>query len=251
MGPTSVIDIGSHAFHQCDALQSEQYSEVTRKGKKCGRRGGTDIVPLETWLRQRFDDLPIHQFCYNYAYTTKENHRKMLDVLKRMLSTSTARSTDDLGMTPLHILCSNPNVKGDMITIIKSEFPCAASMTDNVMKLSPLEMFLVCNNLTFGCEDTIDDAGHAQRPKPLCSRQRLQVKKQQPPPKLPTLCTLLDEGIKLNDMECILSLDDRLSSELGERNEKYGLHPLMFAATSHCDLSIVYSLLSRRLDIFF
>merc|ERR550539_581598 len=126
--------------------------------------------------------------------------------------------------------------------------------------MTPLEMFLVCNNLTFDrdrdCRSTNtntnttnaateqeEETKSAQRI--LRSREWLEEQEQfltntkqpHPPPNLPPLCTMLKQGIQSEHLKCMFELDDTgsrtLSLQLEEQSDTCGgLYPFMVAAAA-------------------
>jgi len=211
-----------------------------------------DII---TWLRQRFDDLPIHRACYDFTTMLT------VDVLSSLIKDhkSTLLATDALGMTAMHILSCNPNVNEDMIRIMRcalSSSSLSSSRNDN----SHLNVSdsrggnvvgddndeSVCGNGGTGGTGTGTGGDHGSDDetcyKPECPlklflmcRNYLDI----PPlssPSLPrstvtststltlTLLDLLERGIKCDDLACVFALDsndeDDYSCDIDIGNDK-------------------------------
>ena len=130
MIPESVKIIGKGAFGQCDALKRRLDNGINYN---------TDT---EIWLRQRFVNLPLHQAFYDTTkLSTTQSPANLIQQHKSMLT-----STDAMGMTPLHVLCSNPKATTEMIQIVKSAQSEASSMRD-VLNQSPLMTLLSVRNI--------------------------------------------------------------------------------------------------------
>jgi hypothetical protein len=93
--PSTVEVVEENAFTDCMKLQQRfPYTE--------------DLLNA---LRQRFEGLPIHEFCYSQAFqettTTMEDFNSMAD------NASTSKTVDNFGMTPIHILAlsTKPNLR--------------------------------------------------------------------------------------------------------------------------------------------
>jgi hypothetical protein len=204
--PPSVTDMEYNAFSDCDTLEKAQ--------------GNTRNIP--NWLCHRFDNLPFHQICYNDASLlniTTFNH--LIQEHSSMLTT-----TDDMLMTPLHILCCNPTATNEMIQLLKAAQPHAASMM-NVMNKTPLMMLLELKNKKY---NALHDDGKM------------------------SLVDLLEQGLDYDSLEMIRTFDGdekvELVSELENRDEVSGLLPFMYGASfSKCRLDIVYELAMERVDL--
>lgn len=92
------------------------------------------------WLQHRFDNLPIHQACYDV-----ELRPATLSTLISENKDSLAL-TDAMNMTALHVLCCNPSVTAEMIEMLISAHPETINMK-NVVGMDPLMVFLKCNSM--------------------------------------------------------------------------------------------------------
>jgi hypothetical protein len=137
-------------------------------------------------------------------------------------------STDAMLMTPLHVICCNPNAPLGFIRIIKTAQPNLVLMRD-VMGRTPLQLLLQCRSTTTGCND-----GYYRNEK------------------LAPLVRLLENGLTCDDLEMISLFDDDmiLVSELEKRDKTSGLFPFMDAAKlPQCKLDVVYELAIKRPDL--
>jgi hypothetical protein len=185
----------------------------------------------DTWLRQRFDNLPLHQACYNKH---KPNTNQILQNLIQKHGTSILTSTDAMLMTPLHILCSNPTSTLDTIQILKNAQPDVVTMK-NVMGKTPLMILLETKNVesynTFHDKNKNEDG------------------------KLLPLVGLLKKGLDLNALEIInvLSNDEMildLVSQCQHQDEISGLIPVLYGASLRtCTLDVVYELAIQLPDL--
>jgi hypothetical protein len=231
--------IGDYAFYRCTALTSISISnQVTTIGRSAfagctalNQRQTNGInyhADTGTWLRQRFNDLPLHQACFNSNTNTHITNTSNLCNLIQNSGTSMFTSTDAMLMTPLHVLCCNPTATLEMIQMLKAADPDAASMT-NVMNKTPLMMLLESKSKNY-------NAFHDERGQLL------------------PLVRLLEQGLDFDAFKMIKSASLNVS-ELEIEDETSGLLPFMYAASlGNCGLDIVYelameispSLLTRR-----
>ena len=133
--PTSVTTIHRDAFQGCIRLENiiipencthnsiATYNNKTKRiyGKKWTWNYLDNVIQEEgpDWLKNRFDNLPLHQLCYNpditiEALTNIPNDEPFL------------QSVDKMNMTPLHVLSCNPNTTLEMIQTFASKCPDAA-----------------------------------------------------------------------------------------------------------------------------
>ncbi len=71
------------------------------------------------WLKHRFNYLPLHQLCYEIEIT--------IDSLKDIaVDDPLHKSVDKMNMTPLHVLCCNPNTTLEIIQTLASKCTAAA-----------------------------------------------------------------------------------------------------------------------------
>jgi hypothetical protein len=231
--PNQVTTIGMYAFYDCTALASisipnkvttiEDYAfdgcTALNQRQTNGNNYNADI---DTWLHQRFNDLPLHQACFNYNTNTNTQitNKSNLHDLIQQHSASMLISTDAMLMNPLHVLCCNPAATLEMIQMLKVAQPDAASRR-NVMDKTPLMMLLESKNEDYS---TFHD-------------ERGQL--------LP-LVGLLEQGLDFDALVMIksASVNDMIFvSELEIEDETSGLLPFMYGASlGNCGLDVVYEL---------
>jgi hypothetical protein len=209
--PNQVTTIGDTAFSGCTALNQRQTN------------GNNYHRNTHTWLRQRFNDLPLHQACFNYNTNTNNritNTNNLHDLIQQHSGTSMFTSTDAMLMTPLHVLCCNPTATLEMIQMLKAAQPDAASMR-NVMNKTPLMMLLESKSKNYSA---FHDEGGQLLP----------------------LVGLLEQGLDFDALEMIKSAsvnDVVFVSELQHNDEASGLLPFMYGASlGNCRLDVVYEL---------
>ncbi len=230
--PNGVTYIGMGAFNGCTSLQSVHippnvtgitqftffgcYSLEQRQPDGCNYHDNTI-----TWLRQRFNNIPIHQVCCD------ANSNTLVSSSPNILSTfiyenkQALTTTDAMGMTPLHILCCNPRATIEVMQVAVEEEPSLLTQTD-VIGNTPLQLFLKCRSLV----------GTNQ-----C---------------LPSLHDLLAMRIKVEDLSILLLLNDNQQINLSNQDENTGLLPFMSAAVmSGCGLDVVFALAINNVNTIF
>ena len=120
--PMNMESIEEDVFVNCDALQSVS---------------GNDF----SWLKGRFDSLPIHDMCYRQADSITKEY---LDSFP--LNDPCFLAQDAMGLTPLHVLCSNPLASTDIIKHLYSRNSQAA-LVENVNGMSAWHMYVVGKSL--------------------------------------------------------------------------------------------------------
>ena len=227
------------AFECCESLDERDL------------QGKNSHYDTETWLRQRFDDLPIHRMCYfDSKYMMKD------DSLKRVIQENkeTLMETDAMGMTALHILCCNPTVTLDAVKQVKSANP-AAVRARNVQGKSPYMLLLICQNLlpTNIVPSCPSDMKFSE---PCSCIATIDVKGEGVIEIVPTMHEFLKSGIRLRQLEIVFEFDEdedvheSLGVSLETRDKESGLFPFMKAATlPHCGLGILHFLAMRSLNI--
>jgi hypothetical protein len=215
--PQSVRSIGfpghrHDAFRECKALKQRQAN------------GNNYHANSNTWLRQRFDNLPLHQACYNNnknTLTTSNLHNLIQQHGSSMLT-----STDAMLMTPLHVLCCNPTATIKMIQMLKAAQPLAAS-TRNVMNETPLMILLRTKSEKYSAFH--DEDGQ-----------------------LLPLVGLLEHGLDFDALKMITCASSNVLfvSELQRKDKISGLLPFMYSASlGICGLDVVYELAMTLPDL--
>lgn len=231
--PNTVSEIGWDAFADCDKLEQRQTN----------KNGTNNYDPnIVTWLRRRFDDLAIHQACYDANHTNDANDNTQSAELVDRLSTlvqdnkQALMATDAMGMTPLHTLCCNPRATVEMIQLIVENDPSLRASTD-VTDSTPLQLFLKCRRLL--------SLGGGQK-RSIMSK----------PMAMPLLHDMLKKGIELENLVILFALNNNSSSSIDNQqidfsgyDETTNLFPFMSAAVSSaCELDVVYALAMRNLE---
>ena len=121
--PSTIISIHNAAFDQCDALSSTstllvQHQQLQR-------------------IQHGYDNLPLHQLCFRNIHAMTQ---EKLDSIPS--NDPSLIEQDQCGLTPLHIMCSNPHTNTTIIKQIYNKCPDAATvLNDNNM--TPWQMYLV------------------------------------------------------------------------------------------------------------
>ncbi len=200
--PDTVTEIGFNAFGNCDKLKQR-----LTDGPNYHRN-------TAIWLRQRFKDLPIHQACYdangNYAKSTDDLLSTLVLLRDNKQKQEALVATDAMGMTPLHILCCNPNITVEMVQVLVEKEDALALAHTDVTGNTPLQLFLRCRgylNLVLGDEQEDEES-------------------------MPSLCNLLKRGIKEKDLAILFALNGNQQIDImsGQEDEQTGLFPFMSAA---------------------
>ncbi len=221
--PNTVETIDDRAFRGCDTLEQKL-------------ENGTNYHPdTETWLRQRFVNLPIHQACY-YA---NDDAQSAVDHLSKLIKENkqALTATDAMGMTPLHILCCNPHITAEMVRVImeKEEDASALLAHTDVTGCTPLELFMWCR----GYEQE-EEEEEKYDPWNLFGADEEEEEVES----LPSLFDLLEKGISGEDLSILFALNDNQQIELSlNQDEETGLFPFMSAAVlPGCGLDVVFTL---------
>ncbi len=268
----TAVTIGMCALAGCDKLHWRQ------------RDGANYDANTKTWLRRRFDSLPVHRACcyINDAQST-------VDTLSSLVARSRSRAvgeneheralvaTDAMGMTALHILCCNPRATVEMVQLLVESFnsnlisnsisngsngdpnPSSSSsllsLTD-VTGSTPLQLFLECRlrRLFGGSNGNGNNNANSND-----NNNDRQVQVQQETESLSLelspsleLYDFLKRGISSEDLTFLLILNDnpQFVSSWRSKDETTNLFSFMTAATlSSCDLDVVYTLAMRNLDV--
>ena len=140
--PDSLERIGQGAFERCKALQmialpqnvtvaDDAFTHCDMLNRVTNER---DII---NWLKTRFDDLPLHQLCYDINDTNTAT-----DTLATLeINAEALIAQDAMGMTPFHVLLSNPFATPCMLCLLVSKNLSAAQVRNN-FRLNPLGIYL-------------------------------------------------------------------------------------------------------------
>ncbi len=236
--PIGVTTIKWYAFYRCKLLQSIHIPntvETIRYGAFEGcdalerrLKNGTNYHPdIETWLRQRFDNLPIHRACYD-AYDAQS----AVDHLSKLIQDNhqALTKTDAMGMTPLHILCCNPHATVQMVQLLVEKDSSVLTHSD-VTESTPLQLFLKCRSLLLEDQEQQETETETMT--------------------LSSIYDFLNMGISSEDLEFLLVLNDNQEfvTSWRSKDDSTNLFSFMTTATlSSCRLDVVYTLAMKNLD---
>mmetsp|Transcript_3999 Transcript_3999/g.4912 ORF Transcript_3999/g.4912 Transcript_3999/m.4912 type:complete len:256 (+) Transcript_3999:107-874(+) len=189
-------------------------------------------------IRGRFDDFPIHHAMY-YNTTTELSSSSSSPSSKDAfvefitMNEKALYTTDQWGVTPLHVLCANPSATTKQLKVLIAANPDALAVQCSG-GLSPLMMFASCRNIELTEEGDLP---------PLWDLLRQGEEKAQEKGQKQGL------GLKLDVLEMILEVFDRkraLYLDTYRKEESSRLFPLMLAASlPHCKFEMVYKLAMR------
>ncbi len=229
--PNTVRKIGRRAFANCDKLDQRQPN---------GNGTNFNYDPdINTWLRQRFNDLPIHRACYcvnanGNANGNDDTQSAVVDHLSTLVrdndNEQTLAATDAMGMTALHVLCCNPHMTVEMVRVIvegEQPSPSSVSLVNQIDATgsTPLELFMKCTSLMKAGEES-----NATN--------------------MPTINDLLERGIKYDDLAILFVLNCNQQIDLLSQDESTGFVPFMSAAASlGCELDVVFALAMNSVNM--
>ncbi len=282
--PPSVQCIEENAFDTCVALQLVRIPKhVQRKSNlfnKCSMFKKKDHESyMENdyeWFQRRFENLPIHQACYDLGFFSNTEGNTSTSTIKQQWSKlevmfqnnlSSLCTKDDMGFTPLHILCCHPYVTSTMIQTLHTYYP-KASQIRNKCEMTPLDMYLVTKGvLAYHEFDDIKDGiydedeeeeyynekgdrGNEYYYASFYMRKIVNASFQNRPE-----CDILDlckTGLSGDIIHVILALYEsiNLDSMLEQKRGSTGMYPFMEAAMmTKCSLGTLYTLASTRPDL--
>ncbi len=210
--PNTVETVENRAFYGCDTLEDRLES------------GANYHWDTETWLRQRFDNLPIHEACY-YA---NDDTQSAVDHLSTIVQQNkqVLAATDAMGMTPLHILCCNPHITAEMVRVIVEQGEPSLLIETDVTGNTPLQLFMRCRGyLPVDADEGVES--------------------------MPSLNDLLKMGISGEDLAVLIVLNENQEFRtcLYSKDDSTNLFPFMTAASlSSCGLDVVYTLAMKNLN---
>eukprot|EP00551_Chaetoceros_affinis_P017972 CAMPEP_0203718252 /NCGR_PEP_ID=MMETSP0092-20131115/2571_1 /ASSEMBLY_ACC=CAM_ASM_001090 /TAXON_ID=426623 /ORGANISM="Chaetoceros affinis, Strain CCMP159" /LENGTH=378 /DNA_ID=CAMNT_0050597333 /DNA_START=29 /DNA_END=1165 /DNA_ORIENTATION=- len=240
------------------AAANHPTNTANRGGGGGGPIGDQEII---SWLQHRFENLPLHQECYDQNTTLK----KVQHVLRSHRKRDTAYGVDVLGINVLHVLaCTHTDVlysdydctmgggtgagagagtttlaakslqrkiKEDRIEIMKYVMdinPSLPYMEDKIYHMTPLQLFLKCVGVQFFYHHHHHHSQHKQR----------------------YLSQSLKKGLSWNIIELVLVLDPESKLELSREDEYTSLVPFLQAASlQHSSLDVVYNLVRESVEI--
>ena len=253
------LQVQSKAFTGCHELQrvvntgSEEYSIMNNQSSY-------DIIE---WLKQRFNNLPLHQVCYKPHVSIEQLHEGLgiypTDILDtKNMSNSTTLETkiavDRMGMTPLHVLICNPNVTIDLVKVLLEARPMLRYV-ETIQGLTVVDLYLICNNLqsfesrlsTLSLKSTNDDNVSVRDDG---EEGEQTIKKHHHDHRL-SLHQALEQGFSWKHIEFLSVLDTIFQEEQCQVDIKSRLFPFLKAATSeNCSLEVIYNLAMNNVHDF-
>jgi len=109
--PSSVTSVNNMVFNNCPFLQKALDAQ-TKHG---------DMIKF---IRHRFDDLPLHEFCHQHDENSSPSD------IKKFLVEDAAEKVDSFGMTPLHLLAGSSMYDTELFQTLLDYCPLSASETD-------------------------------------------------------------------------------------------------------------------------
>ena len=209
---------------------------------------------IKIWLQRRFEGLPIHNECY---YLTKETYLSSKDIIEKLtqdktnISNGCLTDVDAMGMTPLHILCCNPNATIDIIRNVKNACPKATSL-QNVEGLTPIQMFLEWKGLRTWIRQSdlkthhdYDESTKIQRREEVWQNFVLSFHD--------IFSCMKGRQVNVEALEVLVDVfedNERVSIDLEGRDESTELLPFMTAASlSDCRLDVTYLLAMHSIHL--
>jgi hypothetical protein len=197
-------------------------------------------------MKGRFDELPIHQSCYNLNNNTSSANDIIInDYFHAQQDNDPALlQVDIIGMTPLHILCANPAVTNDMIKQLYYK-STEASAVRNVNDMLPWHMYVVNKDKQFCMFNEDEDVfGETIISTTKTDTARMVLSNEF------DADTLVDTNLDIGTKEMYLMLT---GSSLGEwleiANVITGLYPFMsMAKSSTYNLEDVYDVAMMNLN---
>jgi len=135
--PSKLVSIGAVAFYQCTSLSAIELPPtalniatgafIRCKNLLNGKK--YDDPQFISWLKERYHNFPLHRVCHSHNITTH-----VIDAILRD-SVQHSGTTDDLGMTALHCLLSNPRATLEMVNRLLIANPRALHIKDTKGRL--------------------------------------------------------------------------------------------------------------------
>lgn len=270
--PQTLTEIKNRAFADCFILRliclpKDNITVHKRAFVNCNELKRQRRVPgakRASLLQVRFDNLPLHQHCYSpngvplsviASYMDRGQFGVGLDI--RLIA------TDNMELTPLQVLCSNPCATPDMIKKLIAKNWIAA-MPNSKTKMSAKCLYLICKSVISHKEFQSFHSIEFQRATSTTALLEAGAQYNVSPIAISLLkpgarysvCDMINMGLEYDVMDVLLALNGVrpellrydeagicLEEELKKRNEDSGLYPFMSAALSHnCALENVYKM---------
>ena len=238
--PESVTKIENFAFGLCSALQMiVQPKHTTIEGDvfaDCDTLHRTNEPNIINWLQTRFDNLPLHQLCYSINGAT-------IDKLASIQVDNKALTAEDaMGMTPLHVLCSNPFATPDMIKQLVSKSQHVAQVR-NIINMTPLDIYLINKHVISSVDYQRVSTNDLSGVSPVAVALLADGVEWD-------INEMIDMGLEFQIMDVILALNGRyIGEEVNKKNKLTGLYPFMSGVISHCcKLADVYTMTMMNIN---
>ena len=140
-------------------------------------------------------------------------------------------------MTALHVLCCDPHANIDQVQSTVEADPSALSNRDVTGKI-PLQRFLLSRDLPDEVDDAESNDNNENGEEGVEERN------------LPSLISLLENGINGNDLDIVFVLKNEYQDDLIISDDTTMLLPFMSAATMpECGLDAVSSLAVKKVEL--
>jgi hypothetical protein len=247
--PTTVTTIGELSFAWCPVLQ---IIDIPRQAEvhpdaffSCNllitilEEHGTDS------MKGRFDELPIHQTCYNFNNNANHANYNIINYFYSLQDNDPALlQLDIMGMTPLHILCANPAATKEMIKQLYNKNIEAAAVR-NANDMLPWHMYVVNKDKPFCMFNKIEDENGFIISTTMTDTARMIMSNEF------NVDALVEANLDIDTKEMYLILTgSSLAEWLETTNRVTGLYPLMSMAakSNDCNLEDVYDVAMTNLN---
>lgn len=157
--PTTMFSIHKDALYQCSAFPVYKwYLSQVEEDAKCAKSAflyrnqprknieetsfnRNELMYWFHWFTHRFDNFPYHELCYQKIHCLTQ---EMLDSIP--IGDPSLIQQNEMGLTPLHIVCSNPQSNVELITQIYNK-NCEAATMVSTKKMTPWHMYLVAKDM--------------------------------------------------------------------------------------------------------
>lgn len=126
--PSNIISISTAAFNHANTIPITSTS--------------LNQEQLLHWFQHGYDTLPLHQLCYRNIHALTQD--KLVSIPNNDPSLT---HQDECGLTPLHIVCSNPQATIRVIKHIYNKHPEAATRMVVSANTTPWHMYLVAKGV--------------------------------------------------------------------------------------------------------
>ena len=240
-------------FSKCTLLQQIfEQSERMSKNKKNQNNNkkeeddDNDGIYIHKWLQYRFDNLPLHELCYQYSSSSSSlssslssssfiphHHFVTMEGIQKIIQTNTKHNTieaiDSFGFTILHLLvCCGWKISSELLRFVVGLNPSMV-FVKAFNGMTPLELFWNCigiHPLTISSSTKSTSTTSS-----LSTKNRI------------SLIDAIRRGLHWNIIERIFILDPQTLLELEKVNEMTDLVPFLEAASlPQCSLDVLYEL---------